>query len=328
MYFLEDLIKGKQDRGVTPNPKQLFSHEGKKRVHILGLGDVGGTLLTGLKLLGGDSVSKIGVCGSTAKRYEIEMNQISYPWNYDCMPEVEMISREELFNCDVFVFCASKAVPAVGTDIEDVRMVQFEANRDIIKEYAVMARNKNFKGLFAVLSDPVDPLCKVVYLESNRDESGFQDQNGLHPDQIRGYGLGVMNSRAAYYAQRDVRFRSFLTEGRAFGPHGKDLVIANSVEDYNDELSKELTGLTVESNLRTRELGYKPYIAPALSSGALSLLLTMKGEWHYSSTYLGGVFLGAKNRVTESGTELESLPLPEALYRRIEHAYRELEKIV
>ena len=291
---------------------------------------MGGTLLTGLKLLGGDIVSSIGVCsgGNAAKRYEYEMNQTAYPWDYDRLPEVEVIEKEALFDCDAFVFCASKSVPAVGADVSDVRMIQFEANREIMREYAVMARRCGFRGLFAVVSDPVDPLCKVAWLESNRNQAGVIDNKGLNSGQIHGYGLGVMNSRAAYYAKGDERFHSFLTEGRVFGPHGKDLVIANSIEHYDDGLSKELTKLAVEANLRTRELGYKPYIAPALSSGAISLLLTLRGEWHYSSTWLGGVFLGARNRITENGSELESLPLPEALYRRIEHAYRELEVII
>lgn len=330
MYYLEDLIKGKQKNQVTRQWESPFALHKKKRVNMIGLGDVGGTLLTGLKLLGGDIISGIGIYnnGNSAKRYECEMNQIAFPWDYDRLPEVEIIEKDDLFDCDVFVFCASKSVPAVGTDITDVRMAQFEANRAIIKEYAMMARNKKFQGLFAVLSDPVDPLCKVAYLESNTSGAGLQDNNGLKAAQIQGYGLGVMNSRAAYYAKRDPRFYSFLTEGRAFGPHGKDLVIANSIKQYDDVLSKELTKLAIEANLRTRDLGYKPYIAPALSSGAISLLLTMKGEWHYSSTYLGGVFLGAKNRMTEAGVELESPALPEALYRRIERAYHELEKVI
>lgn len=332
MYDLKDLVKGKGDDTAAGSGTVPFDLRRKKRVHILGLGDVGGTLLTGLVLLGGDAVSGIGIwgvgSGSSLHRYEYEMNQTAYPWDYDKLPEVEIIERENLFDCDVFVFCASKSVPAVGSDISDVRMVQFTENRNIIKEYAVMARNSKFKGLFAVVSDPVDPLCRVAFVESNRSESGIIDNNGLKPAQIQGYGLGVMNSRAAYYAKRDERFRSFLTEGRAFGPHGKDLVIANSIEHYDDALSKELTKLAVEANLKVRETGYKPYIAPALSSGAISLLLTMRGEWNYSSTCLGGVFLGARNRMTEEGVELESLPLPEALFRRIEHAYHELGRII
>jgi len=330
MYYLEDLIKGKNKVPYENDQKTPFDLTRKKRVHILGLGDVGGTLLTGLKLLGGDAISEIGIYnnGNTAKRYEYEMNQTAFPWDYDRLPEVEIIERDQLFDCDTFVFCASRSVPAVGSEIDDVRMVQFEANREIVKEYAILARNKKFRGLFAVVSDPVDPLCMAAYLESNKNESGELDYSGLRPGQIQGYGLGVMNSRAAYYAKKESRFESFLTEGRAYGPHGNGLVIANSIGQYDDDLSKELTKLTVEANLRTREIGYKPFIAPALSSGAISLILTLTGEWHYSSTYLGGVFLGARNRMTESGPEMESIPLPEALYHRIKAAYQELEKII
>lgn len=331
MYELKDLIRNKvQDRENKLN-KAPFALKRKNRLNLLALGDVGGMLLTGLTLLGGDVLSSIGICDVNprmAQRYEIEMNQIAYPWDYQALPEIKIVEREYLFDCDIFVFCASKGVPAVGDQVSDVRMVQFEANRAIISEYARMAREKGFRGLFAVVSDPVDPLCKAAYLESNCNRSGIWDGQGLKSDQIQGYGLGVMNARAAYYAKRDDRFRQFLTEGRAFGPHGKDLVIADSMTRYNDKLSRELTGLTINANLTVRELGFKPFIAPALSSGALSLLLTIRGEWHYSSNYLGGVYFGARNRMTASGVEWEAVPIPEELFRRIEKAYRNLESII
>ena len=154
--------------------------------------------------------------------------------------------------------------------------------------------------MVCVVSDPVDNLC-----------AAFLDESGLEPWQIQGYGLGVMHKRAEYYASKDCRFASYLTEGRAFGPHGKDLVIANSIDRY-----------------AVRDLGFKPYIAPALSSAALSILLTLRGEWHYGSLYLGtrerGAFLGMKNRLTKGGWEWEDLNLPEELYERIRNAYDNL----
>ena len=141
-----------------------------------------------------------------------------------------------------------------------------------------------------------------------------------------------MNARALYFARRDERFASFLAEGRAFGPHGEDLVIANSLEHYDDLLSKELTRLAAESNLKTRELGFKPFIAPALSSGYLSILAALSGNWHYSSVYFGkedrGAFLGVKNRRTPYGIEVEDLPLPEALFSRIKYAYERLSELL
>lgn len=293
----------------------------KVRVNLLALGDVGSTLLMGLRLMGGDVISSIGICDlreGVAQRWEFELNQIQLPGPYDALPPVEIVSPEQLFDGDVFLFCASRFVPDTAVKTGDVRMAQYRLNRELAALYAQKARQARYRGLFCVVSDPVDPLCRAVLTESNRAPSGEMDYQGLFSHQVRGFGLGVMNARAAYYARKDPRFASFLTEGRSFGPHGEDLVIANSIRHYDDDLSRQLTEQAVRANLRMRELGFKPYIAPALSSGALSLLLCLRGQWHCSSTYLDGVFMGARNRVLPTGTELERLPLPQALRDRLQ----------
>lgn len=305
---------------------------GKKRVHILAIGDVGSTLLTGLKLLGGDVISTIGICDLSDQitaRWEFEMGQINLPWDYNAFPDVEVVKPENLFDCDVFVFVASKGIPPVGSQIKDVRMAQFENNAAIVKTYARMARKANFQGLWCAVSDPVDPLAKTAYLESNKDEDGNWDGKGLRPEQVQGYGLGVMNARAAYFAKKDEKLASFLTEGRSFGPHGTGLFIANSIENYNEEISQELTHKTVTANLVMREIGFKPYVAPALSSGALSILLTLRGEWHCGSVFLDGIFMGCKNRYTPAGVETELLPhIPDPLFAHIQEAADHLKIIL
>lgn len=293
----------------------------KVRVNLLALGDVGSTLLMGLRLMGGDAISSIGICDlreGVAQRWEFELNQIQLPGPYDALPPVEIVSPEQLFDGDVFLFCASRFVPDTAVKTGDVRMAQYRLNRELAALYAQKARQARYRGLFCVVSDPVDPLCRAVLTESNRAPGGGMDYQGLLTCQVRGFGLGVMNARAAYYARQDPRFASFLTEGRSFGPHGEDLVIANSIRNYDDALSRQLTEQAVRANLRMRELGFKPYIAPALSSGALSLLLCLRGQWHCSSTYLDGVFMGARNRVLPTGTELERLPLPRQLQDRLQ----------
>ena len=293
----------------------------KVRVNLLALGDVGSTLLLGLRLMGGDVISSIGICDlreGVAQRWEFELNQIQLPGPYDALPPVEIVSPEQLFDGDVFLFCASRFVPDTAVKTGDVRMAQYQLNRELAALYARKAREARYRGLFCVVSDPVDPLCRAVLTESNRAPSGEMDYQGLFSHQVRGFGLGVMNARAAYYARKDPRFASFLTEGRSFGPHGEDLVIANSIRNYDDALSRQLTEQAVRANLRMRELGFKPYVAPALSSGALSLLLCLRGQWHCSSTYLDGVFMGARNRVLPTGTELERLPLPRQLQDRLQ----------
>lgn len=335
--WIAALIRDGKVRAVNashPKFREILDYvpkTGKKRVHVLAIGDVGSMLLTGLHLLGGDVISSIGICDisdNVTARWEFEENQIAYPWDYDALPEIDVVKPENLFDCDVFVFVASKGIPPVGSGVKDVRMYQFENNSKIMGTYAKMAREKNFKGLFCAVSDPVDPLAKTAFLESNKNEDGELDYLGLLPEQIQGFGLGVMNARAAYYAKRDPRFARFLTEGRSFGPHGQDLVIADSINDYNDDLSKELTELTVTANLKMRAIGYKPFVAPAFSSGALSILLALRGEWHCGSVYMGGVYMGVKNRYTDHGLETEVLPLPPALYDRIVYAAENLAKII
>ena len=279
-----------------------FLPSGKKRVNILAIGDVGSNLLTGLHLLGGDCISEIGIC------------DLDEP-------------TEQLFDADVVVFVASKGIPPVGSGVKDVRMYQFENNRKIVGMYARQARKCGFSGMFCQVSDPVDPLAKTALLESNRNDDGELDWKGLRPEQIQGFGLGVMNARAAYYAKRDPRFKKFLTEGRSFGPHGQELVVADSIADYDDELSRELTQRVVTANMEMRALGFKPFVAPAFSSGALSILLMLRGEWHCGSVYLGGAFMGVKNRYTPNGLETEVLPLPEKLFSRIREAEETLKSI-
>ena len=348
---LELLVKNSLDYNVPKELKQMIDNDKvkcintlypnyeesirldekvKKKVNILALGDVGSTLLLGLHLLGGTCIDTIGIYDRNSdkiKRFEYEMNQTMIPFKHNAFPYVKGITKDELFDCDMFVFCASKGVPPISSKIKDVRMIQFNENAKIIREYALMARKLNFKGIFSVVSDPVDPLCKTVLLESNKSDNGEYDFKGLAPEQIKGYGLGVMNARASYYAKRENKYSHYLNEGRAFGPHGEDLIIADSINNYNDKLSKELTKLTVNANMDVRATGFKPFIAPALSSGAISIILTLRGEWHYSSNFLGGVYMGAKNRNTTTGLEFERINIPKLLYARLQNTYNILKTI-
>ena len=301
----------------------------KARVTLLALGDVGSTLLMGLRLLGGDVISSIGICDvrdNVAARWEFELDQIAPP-ETEPLPEVDIIAPEQLFDGDVFLFCASRMIPDTSVVQGDVRMAQYGLNRELVGHYARMAREKQYRGLFVVVSDPVDPLCRWALRESNKNQRGDYDGQGLSPEQIRGFGLGVMHARALYFARRDPRFASYLTEGRAFGPHGEDLVLANSLTHYDDALSRELTEKVAHANLEMRKLGFKPYVAPALSSGALTLLALLRRRWHYASLYDGRVFMGRRSRLTDTGAEAENVPLPEALKKRLAETRAKLDAI-
>ena len=150
----------------------------KVRVNLLALGDVGSTLLLGLRLMGGDVISSMGICDvreNAALRWEFELNQIQPP-SGAALPPVEIISPEQLFDGDVFLFCASRMVPDTSVTGGDVRMAQYGLNRELAASYARMARDRGYQGLFCVVSDPVDPLCRAVLRAG-----GGPDGTGLRP---------------------------------------------------------------------------------------------------------------------------------------------------
>lgn len=291
----------------------------KYKVTVAGLGDVGGTLSIGLRLLGSDVISQIEIFDldeNKVKRWEYELNQINYPSNIS-LPMVKPVAFDEVFDCDVFIFCITRQVPDVSIQDVDVRIVQYKSNAEIISMYAEAAKKANYKGYFFVVSDPVDHLCKKAFNELNKDYT-------FPSDNVKGFGLGVMYARALYFAQ-NMNIDYFKDKGRAFGPHGADLVVADNVENYNHELSLKLTELTTKANIEVRKTGFKPYIAPALSSGALSILSCLKGEWHYSTVAIGNAFLGIKNRITEYGVEIETYKnMDEGLFERIKKSYERL----
>jgi hypothetical protein len=297
------------------------------RVNVVGLGDVGSTLITGLRLVGGEVISSIGIFdldNNKVLRNLYENNQILSPFSNSYYPQIVKLTEDNLFDCDMFVFCVTGGVPPLGSEAFDVRIAQYEVNSKIVSLYAKKARKHKYKGIFAVVSDPVDLLCKVALISSNTDSSNGYDYKGLLPEQIRGYGLGVMNARAAYFASENSIALHYEKEGRAFGPHGEGLIIADSIDNYNNELSIYLTNEAMNANLKVRATGFKPYIAPALSSGALSIIDTILGNWHYSSTYMGKVFIGAKNRLRTTGIEIEQIDINPLLRSRLNSTYERL----
>ena len=306
-------------RALDMLPRLLSPKKEGLVLTLVGLGDVVGQLLTALKLLG-TGIPEIGIYDpneALTERYVLELNQILD------RPEPRIVRRDpaDLFACDCFLFTASRGVPPVGA-AGDVRMLQFEKNRQMLKAYARQAREAGFRGLFCQISDPVDLLARSVFLESNRNERGEFDFMGLLPEQVAGFGLGVMKARADFMARRLGKDCPGL---RAYGPHGAGLVIANDPVSYDAALSGELTRLTVGANLEVRSLGFKPYIAPAVSSACLSVLALLRGEEFYGAVPMGGVYFGCRAR-RDGGFVPCAEAMDPALVSRIRAAWEALRK--
>ncbi len=325
---MHKLTELKSAFGFEAEPRDVFpwlvnNPQDRKTVHIIGMGDVGQNAAIGLRIAGGSCIRRIGLYDVDEKllsRMEMELNQVLFMPDPGSMPSIRIIEKEDLFQCDVVLFCATKSVPQIGSEKQlDVRLAQFDANRQIISLYAGMAAEKGFRGLFGVVSDPLDLLCAEAakYLPSY---------------QIEGFGLGVMFARASYYASKraanDSRFADFPLNGRVFGPHGNGLVAANSIrpEQYDDAASGKLTNLAVGANIAIRTLGYKPYIAPGISSVSLTLPEALSGRWHDGARCLNGVFFGARCKMTPGGTKWENDPLPAELFHRLKKSYAALDE--
>lgn len=287
----------------------------KFKLQVCGLGDVGGTMLEGLRLLAGREITEIGIYDRNEDkkdRWYREANQILRP-DLTYMPPVKVLREEDLFTGDVFIFCVTAAVPGVGQENSgDVRLIQFEKNAAILESYVKLAGERGYKGDFFIVSDPVDQLCMHAH-----------SLKILRSQQIRGFGLGVMYARAIFHA-RELGLDH--KELKVYGPHGNGLLVLNSLSDYDVAVSDELTDLTRGENLAIRKTGFKPYVGPALSSGAISILRCLKGDWHYSSTLLDGIWFGAKNMVDGLYTRYECLPLMEEFHERLAETRAIVEK--
>lgn len=273
------------------NPTNPFT------LSILGLGDVGGTLLIGLRLLGKEILKEIKIFDLDEKkrrRYYLECNEIS---DGTALPAVTEAELDTVFKTDCIVFTVSLYIPPVGSDVKDVRLVQFEKNKAVLLEYARQAEASGFKGHYFIVSDPVDLLCMSLMKEGN-----------IESHRIRGFGLGVMEARARFIAKE---LNVFSEDLRTFGPHGKGLIVVNSLEHYDKDISKDLSERTINENFRIRETGFKPYIGPALSSGSISILKALDGKEHLSTWFNGHIFMGSRNTIERGYTKPGKISLTE-----------------
>ena len=160
--------------------------------------------MTALKLLGGDCIESIGICDlnqKTVARWVTEMEQVSWPWDYDALPAVEPVAAGDLFRCDVFLFAATRGVPPVGGGVRDVRMAQFGANRPLVEDYARQARQADSGDSLLYYPTRWIPCARRRIWPPTRGPTASGTGRGFRAEQIQGFGLGVMNARAAYFCQ-------------------------------------------------------------------------------------------------------------------------------
>jgi hypothetical protein len=300
----------RRDWSYLPEPAGVLAYleamarRGKRRasrVALAGLGRVGGIAATVLSctptaLSGVRELLVYDVDGANQERWLHELGAVGQ-WRADRdLPRVRPTTIAQVFSeCDVFLFAATTAVPPLGSDV-DVRFVQFEPNRALLRGFLEQARAANFTGLFLVVSDPVDWLAQAAFHDSNSDALGRFVGAGLAPERVGGLGLGVMWGRALAAARREGWGELVARRGGAFGPHSNEVTVFDDLATPNAERSACLSWAAREGNLVIRHLGYLPFVGPGVSSVGLTLPALLAGRSVLASVLTDGIFFGCEAR--------------------------------
>lgn len=270
-------------------------------VGISGLGRVGGTAAAALASTDA-SRSRIGTLllhdtdSGNLARMEQELGAV-VSWRGDmALPQVQAASLPEMMQrCDAFVFAAATAVPPLGS-AGDVRLVQFGPNREALAGTLAAAAEAGFTGLFLVISDPVELMAMAAFHDSNAFRDCFQG-GGLAPERVAGLALGVMWGRAQAVARGRGEGERVARSGVAYGPHSQDVLVFDDPLAPDPDLSGAMTRAARSGNYQIRDLGFIPFLGPALSSIALTLPTLLAGREVLASCFVGGLYFGAPCRL-------------------------------
>jgi hypothetical protein len=193
------------------------------------------------------------------------------------------------------VFAAARAVPPLGAP-GDVRLPQFGPNREALRSTLDAAVEAAYPGLFFVISDPVELLAQAAFHDSNAPRGEFLG-GGLAPERVAGLALGIMWARALAEAEAQGAGARVARRGVPYGPHSTDVLVFDDPAGPDPELSRAMTQAARTGNYRIRDLGYIPFIGPALSSIALTLPALLQGREVLASTFVDGIYFGAPSRL-------------------------------
>lgn len=302
----------------------------RRCVALAGLGRVGGVAATMLAVTP-SRVSGIrellihDLDSANQERWLMELGSIAQWRGRDALPRVRPAGISEIFSrCDVFLFAASDSVPPVGSR-GDVRGVQFEPNRAIMRTLLQRARAASYTGLFLVVSDPVDHLAQAAFHDSNQDASGAFTGDGLSPERFAGLGLGVMWGRTLDCARREGWDQVVERFGGLYGPHGAEVVAFDDIRKPDSWRSDSLSRAAREGNLRIRDLGHLPYVGPGVSSVGLTLPPLLAGQEVLASVFVGGVYFGAPARL-DWGLYPTSHPMAAEVWQRMGEVHARLRR--
>jgi len=265
-------------------------------VGISGLGRVGGLAASALAAMDA-ARTRIGTLllhdsdAGNLERVRQELSSVASWRDGVALPRVEAAALPEMLRrCDAFVFAAASAVPPLGAP-GDVRLPQFGPNREAMKGALEAAVEAGYTGLFLVISDPVELLAQCAFHDSNAAGPG------LAPERVAGLALGINWGRALAQARALGAGDRVARKGVPYGPHSTEVLVFDDPAEPDLELSRAMTEAARTGNYRIRDLGYIPFIGPALSSIALTLPELLQGREVLASGFVDGIYFGAPSRL-------------------------------
>jgi hypothetical protein len=289
--------------GVDRYLKAMMAPPRRKEfvVGISGLGRVGGMAAAALAAADA-SRSRIGTLlihdtdSGNLARMDQELASVASWRGGVALPRVQASTLPEMMRrCDAFLFAAATAVPPLGTQ-GDVRLSQFEPNREALRGNLAAAAEAGYTGLFLMVSDPVELMAMAAFYDSNESDGKFQG-SGLAPERVAGLALGVMWGRALAQARAAGAGPRVARSGVPYGPHSQDVLVFDDPAEPEPELSRAMTQAARHGNYRIRDLGYIPYLGPALSSVVLTLPALLAGHEILGSSFVDGIYFGAPCRL-------------------------------
>jgi len=283
-------------RAMAEPPRLNFT------VGISGLGRVGGLAASALAAVS-TAASRIDTLllhdadGDNLERLAQELASVASWRGGAPLPRIQTAGLPEMMQrSDAFLFAAASAVPPLGTQ-GDVRLTQFAPNRAALAGALEAASEAEFSGLFLMVSDPVEVLAQTAFHDSNAVGGGAFQGHGLAPERVAGLALGVMWGRALAQAEARGQGERVAHRGVPFGPHSQEVLIFDDPEAPDADLCRVMTEAARSGNYRIRELGFLPYIGPALSSIVLTLPDLLAGREVLASSFVDGVYFGAPCRL-------------------------------
>ena len=265
------------------------------------------------------AVRQVGSFGTPPYGAPIDVHLTFWNGTPKGKPRPETLSSEEALRAEVKA--RSKAEAALG----DTRA---EAAEDRARERAEAIAKSGGKDVPEVRPAPVAPRApqkaddnrKKPVTNNQRLTAGQNSDNGP-ATQIIGKSSQPAEPQNSGTRQAQQAAPQARRQADNLPSYGDPTLGGHSDVDTAAETHQAET-----ANLFVRSLGFKPYLAPGLSSAAVSVLRALRGDWHDGAVPLGGAYFGCRAKLGVSGPEIRRERLHPELMQRITESYRKLEE--